>query len=291
MPLYVDDFEAATAHLSVAEDGIYNRMMRLCWRTPGCSVPAESAWLIRRLRITADEFETVAKPVIDEFFKVKNGRYFQARLTREFDAIENKSLARKKAGKLGGSAKASKNKDIDPSNATILPRDTRAFPEPEPKPDIKKEGKPSSLLVSIEPDHFEAWWLAFPRKAAKPVARKAYQKAVSKIGGYAPEVVLRVGAERYAAQCVGKEQEFIAHGATWLNQERWNDEPDSRNPENRPSDHQRSRAQSNVAGAALALARRQAARAGGEGWPDNQGGQPSLKLISGGGPAIDEGRD
>lgn len=115
MPLFVDDFEAATAHLNIEEDGAYNRLLRLCWRTPGCSVPADEKWIIRHMRINAETFERAVVPIIDEFFTEKNGRLFQKRQSQEFAYVKDVSEKRKNAGKKGGRAKALKNKETEPS--------------------------------------------------------------------------------------------------------------------------------------------------------------------------------
>jgi uncharacterized protein YdaU (DUF1376 family) len=135
VPLYVDDYEAATAHLTAEEDGVYNRLLRLCWRTPGCSLPNDPAWLARKIRLSAEDFDRVARPVIDEFFRVQRGRLIQKRLKAEYDDISRKKMKRVKAGKAGGEAKARKTKENDPSNASVLLGHTRAFPEPEPEPE------------------------------------------------------------------------------------------------------------------------------------------------------------
>lgn len=73
MPLYVDDYEADTAHLTPEEDGIYNRLLRLCWRSPECMVPDDETWLRRKLRVDQACWERACLPVIEEFFTCKNG--------------------------------------------------------------------------------------------------------------------------------------------------------------------------------------------------------------------------
>lgn len=161
IPLYVDDYDAATAHLSVEEDGAYSRLLRLCWRTPGCSLPNDPAWIARKIRLSPEDFARVAQPVLDEFFKLARGRLVQKRLRDEYDDISRKKSARKNAGKKGGDAKARKTKDIDPSNASDLPGYARAFPEPnpEPEPEVSSEDKSSGAAgaeLSTDPD--KATW-------------------------------------------------------------------------------------------------------------------------------------
>lgn len=133
IPLYVDDYEAATAHLTLEEDGVYNRLLRLCWRTPGCSIPNDPAWIARKVRVSPEDFERVVRPVLDEFFKPARGRLVQRRLKAEYDDISRKKLLRVEAGKKGGSSKALKNKEKTSSNASVLLEHARASPEPEPE--------------------------------------------------------------------------------------------------------------------------------------------------------------
>lgn len=45
-PMFPTDFEAKTSHLTLAEDGAYNRLLRLMWMTPGCSLPDDDAWIM-----------------------------------------------------------------------------------------------------------------------------------------------------------------------------------------------------------------------------------------------------
>lgn len=133
MPLYVDDFDAATAHLTPEEDGIYNRILRLMWRSPGCSLPDDPRWMARQLRINQETMIRVAMPLIEEFCTRKNGKIFQRRLMREWQRIKTKVEAKKLAGKKGGEAKALKDKKMEAAFASRLPW----HPEPEPEPDNK----------------------------------------------------------------------------------------------------------------------------------------------------------
>lgn len=133
MPFFVDDFDAHTSHLTLEEDGLYNRLIRLMWRSPGCSLPDDPRWLVRQLRIDQDTFIRIALPLIDEFCTRKNGKIFQRRLMREWQRVKSKVDAKKNAGKKGGEAKALKEKKMAAAFARGLPW----HPEPEPYPDNK----------------------------------------------------------------------------------------------------------------------------------------------------------
>lgn len=102
LPLFVADYEADTAHLTVAEDGAYMRLLRLQWRTPGCTLPDDDQWIQRRCRAGDDEWRDLFKPILAEFFKRNRGRIFQGRLKAEWERITATSSLRSSAGKKGG---------------------------------------------------------------------------------------------------------------------------------------------------------------------------------------------
>ena len=74
-PFYSDRFEAATSHLTIEEDGVYNRLLRLCWVTLGMSIPDSDQWIMRRMRVDAATFSRVVSPIISEFFVRESGRF------------------------------------------------------------------------------------------------------------------------------------------------------------------------------------------------------------------------
>jgi uncharacterized protein YdaU (DUF1376 family) len=138
IPLYVDDYEAATAHLSLIEDGIYNRLLRLCWRTPGCKLPNDRDWIARKIRVSSDGERASLELVLSEFFTVKRGAIFSKRLRAEYEQASVTVRKRKEAGKSGGLAKSLKTVKIDPSKATVGLQQPE--PEPEPEPIEKPNG-------------------------------------------------------------------------------------------------------------------------------------------------------
>ena len=67
---------------------------------------------------------------------------------------------------------------------------------------------------------FEEFWQAYPRKASKGAARTAWTKAIAKAD---PSVIIAAAAAY--RDDPNREEGFTAHAATWLNQERWDDDP------------------------------------------------------------------
>lgn len=64
---------------------------------------------------------------------------------------------------------------------------------------------------------FDSFWSAYPRKEAKEAAERAWRKLTDKETQEA-----FTGINRFTE---GKEKQFIAHPATYLNGKRWNDMP------------------------------------------------------------------
>lgn len=70
---------------------------------------------------------------------------------------------------------------------------------------------------------FDRFWSVYPRREAKGAARKAWDKAIVRVDS---ERIL-AAAEKYRDR-PGREPQFTAHAATWLNADRWDDEPVAR---------------------------------------------------------------
>lgn len=132
-PMYPTDFEADTSHLTLAEDGAYNRLLRLMWMTAGCSLPDDDVWVMRRMRVDKATFDSVVSVVIHEFFQRKGGRIVSHRLAKEYQKTDLAHKKRVAAGSMGGKAKALKSGNNSSSNAKAMPYQ----PEPEPEPIVK----------------------------------------------------------------------------------------------------------------------------------------------------------
>jgi hypothetical protein len=83
--------------------------------------------------------------------------------------------------------------------------------------EVEAKASPSPRM---EPSSFDAFWEAYPKKVGKGEARRAYAKALRKI----EENVILSAVNDYAASRRGQEKRYTANPATWLNQERWEDE-------------------------------------------------------------------
>ncbi|HEV2928407.1 MAG TPA: hypothetical protein VGW74_06930 [Propionibacteriaceae bacterium] len=88
-------------------------------------------------------------------------------------------------------------------------------------PAVAVSKKPRGTALEYPAD-FEAWWVLYPRKVAKPEAFKSWKAAL----GHAGQADLTDGLRRWCA--VWKSQrrtvDKVPHASTWLNQRRWEDD-------------------------------------------------------------------
>jgi len=80
-------------------------------------------------------------------------------------------------------------------------------------------------------EHFENWWIHYPRKLNKKKAESSYKTALKKT---TPEILLT--ALKKQLPTFSPELDFIPHATTWLNQERWNN-PVEEKPTFNPNTH------------------------------------------------------
>ncbi|MEH7251927.1 DUF4373 domain-containing protein [Neobacillus niacini] len=109
--------------------------------------------------------------------------------------------------------------DISPVNDVINPSPSSQFDVKSTQSKVK-ESKQKVNKNKYTPQ-FENWWSEYPRKTEKSMAFKAFQKVIKK---HSFEVLLE-GAKRYAQQVKQNqtEENFIKHGATFLNKESFTD--------------------------------------------------------------------
>ena len=70
---------------------------------------------------------------------------------------------------------------------------------------------------------FDVWWSFYPRKSARKAALARWARLSPAERGEALRVVAQFAHHWAALREAGKDIEFCPHGATWLNQARWED--------------------------------------------------------------------
>lgn len=111
----------------------------------------------------------------------------------------------------------------DPPPLGNLPEDFVKPPEPlRPERKGKEQGKEQGTRVRATADAmFDAFWTAYPRRAGKPAAIKAWKAALKR--GADPSTLVALAAA-FTKSTTTTDPKFIPYPQKWLNDERYNDE-------------------------------------------------------------------
>ena len=235
MPLYIADYNLDTAHLGACESGAYLHLIMHYW-VQG-KLPSDDRQLAHIARMTTGQWAK-ARPVISAFF---DGEWKHQRIERERSLAIKKISTLKTSGRAGGIAKSLKNKESHLANATNLPLangwQNSTQPQPpirgseehldptitpnieEPERVVRKRVSDRSPSKEFEKEFEETFYPAYPLKQAKPKALGAFIKARRK----ASLAEIMDGLSLYIRT---KNPDYAyAQPASWLNAERWNDQP------------------------------------------------------------------
>lgn len=87
-----------------------------------------------------------------------------------------------------------------------------------------KESKVKESKINILDQSFEIFWGIYPRKVGKGNAKKSWMK-IKPDENICRKIAKSLQESMQSEQWQKDSGQFIPHPATWLNQERWEDEP------------------------------------------------------------------
>lgn len=218
MPLYVADYLADTRRLSTVEHGAYMLLIMDYWRIGG--LPNDDRKLARIVGLSESEWAEIRDNIAELF---QDG-WTHKRIENELEKAKAKNERRVEAGRRGGVAKAAKN----PSNATNLPdqkpsnalaSSSQSQSELEANASNKRASARNSaeaeILIEFEGD----FWPAYPHKVGKPDALKSFLRARKSH----PLAAIMAGLDFYK-RSKPADRSWL-NPSTFLNQERFNDQP------------------------------------------------------------------
>lgn len=105
LPLWTDAYLGDTTHLSTTEHGAYLLLLMVAWRSKDTRLPDDDKMLARYARCGAQQWRRL-RPILEPFFVIENGFWWQRRLTDEASAVRQK----RDAAAANGRASALKRK-------------------------------------------------------------------------------------------------------------------------------------------------------------------------------------
>lgn len=220
MQLYVADYLGDTRHLTTEQHGAYLLLLMCMWRSGG-ELVNEAAKLARLTGCTASRWARISADVL-ELFEIRDGMLSHTRITVELEKALEKQNQRAASGSLGGNAKARKTKETNLAKASDLLKHSL---EPEPDTEEVSEAKASSpRMAAARSNGFDLFWAAYPNKVGKRDAEKRYVAALKRVTGPDPPGQILDGVARAKTSRKWLDG-IIPNPATWLNQDRWEDQP------------------------------------------------------------------
>ncbi len=230
MPLFVADYLADTAHLTVAEHGAYLLLVMNYWQR-GKPLPADDKKLARIARMSDAEWQD-ARDTLAEFFIEQDGCWSHKRVDAEIAVAEEKTSKAKKAARASAEARQANAQQMlseRSADAELLGEERVGKEETTPETkssttNVRAIGKP---IRPGRDELFDRFWKAYPHRgqAADPKApaKDKFFRALQ--SGADPEAII-AAAGRYAEieRSAGRAgTEKVAQAVTWLNQRRWGD--------------------------------------------------------------------
>ena len=97
-----------------------------------------------------------------------------------------------------------------------------ALPPGPPNPPTPAQGE--SLHADAREAAFRRFWAAYPRRRARPEARRAFLEALARLPPGEGEGIVARALER--SRRGWTDPRFVPHPANWLNREPWSDDPE-----------------------------------------------------------------
>ncbi|HWL70403.1 MAG TPA: hypothetical protein VNS22_18770, partial [Geminicoccus sp.] len=174
--------------------------------------------------------KTAAKKVLEAFIEAglidAEGSivaWKKRQFSSDFSKNRTKTYRERKANPLGP------NDTDPPGDGGVTPYNRTEQNIYPPTPQEGGEGAAPAEPKKADPHQadFAEWWGEYPRKVGKPDALKKY-RAARKDGATVEQ--LAEGLHRWKRYWDSRRQELdkIPHPATWLHQQRYNDDPDGR---------------------------------------------------------------
>lgn len=206
---YLGDYSRKTAHLSLIEHGSYHMLLGHYYGILGPIPNDEKTWFRITRAVTQEETQAVIK-IMNEFFPLRSdGMRHNKRADEECKAWLKQAEFNRKVGALGGR----------PKNPTANPT-----ANPRKNPHQKLEVRRSTKTLADRVGLFDQFWTAYPRKAAKQSALKAWAKLTLSNGDF-EHILIALSTACQSDQWRNESGKYIPHAATWLNGKRWEDQP------------------------------------------------------------------
>jgi uncharacterized protein YdaU (DUF1376 family) len=219
------DTWALAAEVPMAQAALL-MMWLVAWRQEPCgSLPADEDLLRSKLRIPAAQWPKLRAVLLRGWWEASDGRLYHRTLSIRVEEMLTKRRSdadRQAARRMKHERESHEHPPVSRVTPTGVHResstDHRPPEEKETPPNPRKRGQ-----VSDFPPGFDRFWSAYPRKANKPAAARAFARLRADDALLA-RMLAAVAAQAATEQWRKDGGQFIPLPASWLNGRRWEDE-------------------------------------------------------------------
>lgn len=241
---YIDDWLSSNSvsMMDAEEERGYLRLLLAAAGEHDCGLPDDDNWLANTSLLGSQWFRPTRTKIkriggktsgqkLRAKFILRHGRLFNERLLREWEHQQDVLEKRREAGLKGGRPRKHLDSSEEPNglaNGNQMAKQTKTNDVSVLDFDLTTQTKENSeenkTLNDLLAEWFKEFWMHAWRKTGKKEARKSYEK---KVRNQIMRELVSKSVIRDRPMYLAREVEHRPHMATWLNQERYNDEPES----------------------------------------------------------------
>lgn len=222
---HIGDYAKKAGHLSLLEHGVYTLLLDAYYDREQAPTKAEA---IRISRCRTPEELAALEAVLSDFFQLDGDRYVQSRVEEEFVKAEEQAEKNRANGRSGGRPRKPKG---NPVGFQSVPSGNPDQSETKGNPLIHQSTNPDKQKhVQRAAARFDDFWALYPVKKGRKAAERAW--IAKGLDARADEIIGHV--LHMQANCTDWQRGFAPQGSTYVNGDRWSDEPKRAQPQGPP---------------------------------------------------------
>lgn len=225
-PHHIGDFNNSTRHLTRVERSVYRDAIELYYDTESL-LSVDVTRLQKKLICRSDEEKQALIDVLEEFFTLQDDGYAHVRCDSEIAKYRANIGAKAKAGIASAKARKLKAAERQQKSTPVKSRSTPVHNQ-EPltinqEPIKNKQKIPPTAEFDFE-EYFNKFWSVWPKRG--DTRKSALVKFKTKCKDLDTFNKIMSGLDSQLPQFESKQNNFIPSATTWLNQDRWKNDPE-----------------------------------------------------------------
>jgi uncharacterized protein YdaU (DUF1376 family) len=217
-PLHIGDYTRKASHLTLLEDGVYNRLLRIYYDKEQ-PLPADLAAVQRLAGARGKDEKQAVERVLYEFFRLCDDGWRNEKADEVIASFYKKSDKARESAAARWTAKARVAlSEASERNANAMRTHSEGNATHNPIPITQSQKIKSTVRQAAR---FPEFWSVYPNKKGKQEAEKRWLR--DGLDERADAIIAHV--RLMTLEDDGWQRGYAPMGSTYLNQARWTDEP------------------------------------------------------------------